>query len=190
MESETLRQDAATQHSGATGDTPLTGPDTIVVEDAAAQLAMLAAERDQLATERAALHDRLMRLAAEFENFRRRTERERQELAEFAGAEAVRAVLPVLDDFERALTAQSPDAEYARGMELIYQRLAATLRQLGVVPIEAEGKPFDPNLHYAVERVETTEVADDTVLADLQRGYHFKSRLLRPTMVRVAVRPA
>ena len=102
-------------------------------------------------------------------------------------------MLPVLDDFERALKAEVPDQEavrdYVKGMELIYQRLFEGLKKLGLEPIVSQGQPFDPHVHHAVEMVETTETADHTVLDEFQRGYNFKGRLLRPAMVKVAVRP-
>jgi molecular chaperone GrpE len=153
------------------------------------QLAAIAAERDQLAAEKADLADRLLRARAEFDNARRRAERERSEFLQFAAMDLVKEVLPVLDDFERALKVETADRNYAKGVELIYQRLYETLKKLGLEPIEAAGRPFDPNLHQAVERVETDEAEDHTVLGEFQKGYNFKGKLLRPAMVRVAVKP-
>ncbi len=101
----------------------------------------------------------------------------------------VRDILPILDDFERALKVETADRNYAKGVELIYQRMSDTLKKLGLEPIETEGRTFDPNLHQAVERVETEEAEDQTILGEFQRGYNFKGKLLRPAMVRVAVRP-
>ena len=145
------------------------------------------AERDRLLEEKNDLLDRLLRRQAEFDNFRRRAERERADVVEFAHTESVRAILPILDDFERALKIESSDKEYARGMELIYQRLSDALRKLGLEPISAKGQKFDPNLHHAVDMVETDEVEDHTVLDEYQQGYNFRGRLLRPAMVKVAV---
>lgn len=153
-----------------------------------AEAESLAAERDRLAQEKAELQDRYLRLAAEFDNFRKRSERERLEAIEYAAMGAVKALLPVLDDFERALRAQSSDGDYVRGVELIYQRLYDSLRKLGLEPLEAEGKPFDPNYHEAIERVVDPNVEQDTVVAELQRGYLFKGKLLRAALVRVAVK--
>lgn len=150
----------------------------------------LVAERDALAAVKAELEDRLLRRAAEFDNFRKRTERERLDWFETAGMEAIESLLPVLDDFERALKVESPDKEYANGMQLIFRRLMDTLKKQGLEPIEAAGQAFDPNVHHAVEMVETAETEDHVVLEDLRRGYNFKGRLLRPAMVRVAVTPA
>lgn len=147
----------------------------------------VAAERDRLQLEKADLQDQLLRGHAEFQNFRKRVERERLELSEYASTEAVRALLPILDDFERALSAKSEDPEYAKGMDLIYQRLVESLKKLGLEPIDPKGAVFDPHVHHAVEMVETDSAADQTVLGVYQRGYNFKGRLLRVAMVKVAV---
>lgn len=153
------------------------------------QLAAVTAERDALKAERAELSERLLRRQADFENFRKRVERDRGEFAEYAAMEAVRALLPILDDFERALKTETRDEEYSRGVELIYGRFRDALVKLGLEPIESAGKPFDPNLHHAVEMVPADDAGDQTVLDEYQRGYNFKGRLLRPAMVRVAVKP-
>ncbi len=158
-------------------------------DQASEAVAALIAERDQIAAEKAELQDRVLRAQAEFQNFRKRTETQRLEMAEYASTEAVRALVPVLDDFERALKVESSDREFVRGMELIYQRLFESLKKLGLEPIVSAGQPFDPNIHHAVEMVETTEAPDHTVLDEYQRGYNFKGRLLRAAMVKVAVEP-
>ena len=151
-------------------------------------LAAVLAERDQLAAEKAELLDRHLRSQAEFQNIRRRAERERQELLDYANTETLRSLLVVLDDFERALKVETSDKEYAKGMEMIHQRLYDAMKKLGLEPIVSVGQPFDPHVHHAVEKVESEEAAD-TVLEEYQRGYNFKGRLLRPAMVKVAVRP-
>ncbi len=153
------------------------------------QLAAVTAERDQLAMEKADMSDRLLRARAEFENARRRADRERSDYLQFAAMDLVRDILPILDDFERALNVETADRNYAKGVELIYQRLSDTARKMGLEPIETAGKMFDPNLHQAVERVQTEEAEDQAILGEFQRGYNFKGKLLRPAMVRVAVRP-
>ena len=149
----------------------------------------LTAERDRLEAEKVDLTDRFMRAQAEFQNSRRRAEKERAEFAEYASMEAVRTLLPILDDFERALQVECADREYAKGMELIEQRIAAALQKLGLEPIVSQGQMFDPHVHHAVEMVETDDAPDQTILAEFQRGYNFKGRLLRAAMVKVAVRP-
>ena len=154
-----------------------------------AQIAALTAERDQLAAEKAELKDRLLRTLADFDNSRRRADRDRSEYVQFAAAEMVRDLLPILDDFRRAVKVETADKEYAKGIELIDQRLFETLKKAGLEPIEAAGKPFDPNLHQAVDRVQSEELPDQTVLEEYQSGYNFKGKLLRPAMVKVAVKP-
>jgi molecular chaperone GrpE len=154
-----------------------------------AQIATLTAERDQLAAEKADLKDRLLRTLADFDNFRRRAERDRFEYVQFAAMEMVRDLVPILDDFQRAVKVETADREYAKGIELISQRLFETLKKAGLEPIEAAGKPFDPNLHQAVDRVQSDDLPDQTVLEEYQSGYNFKGKLLRPAMVKVAVKP-
>jgi molecular chaperone GrpE len=154
----------------------------------AAQITALTKERDDLLAEKAEWNDRLLRRQAEFDNFRRRTERERSEFVQYAAAEAIADILPVVDDLERALKMPCPDENYSKGIELIYQRLMDSLKRQGLEPIEAAGKPFDPHLHQAVERVHSDEAEDHTVLEEYQRGYNFKGKLLRPAMVKVAVK--
>lgn len=174
--------------SDTPGDEPPV-PDMMDAADSAALLASVTAERDQFARERSDIHDQFLRLRAEFENFRKRAQRERAEFSEFATMEAVSAILPVLDDFERALNVETADAEYAKGTSLIYQRLLDALKKLGLEPVESEGQKFDPSLHHAVETEKTSEVDDHTILQVHQRGYNFKGKLLRPAMVKVAVQP-
>jgi molecular chaperone GrpE len=147
-------------------------------------------ELEKLKAERDSLIDRLARLQAEFENARKRTAREQQEFREYAVADALKALLPILDSFERALqTSASEKSEFRGGVELIYKQLQDALVKLGLRPIPAKGEPFDPHLHQAIEMVDTTEAEDHHVLEELQRGYKLKDRLLRPSMVRVARNP-
>jgi molecular chaperone GrpE len=146
-------------------------------------------ETEQLKAERDALLDRLARLQAEFDNARKRAVREQQEFREFAAADVIRNFLPILDSFERALKAGSGDCnanDFRNGVELIYRQFQDALQKIGVQPIPALGQVFDPRVHEAVEMVDTTEVADHHVFDELQRGYKYKDRLLRPAMVRVA----
>jgi molecular chaperone GrpE len=165
-------------------------PQGDLATDTATQLSAVTAERDQLLNEKSELQDRFLRRQAEFENFRRRVEREKTEFTQYAASEAVTALLPILDDFERAFKQESTDKEYVRGMELIYQRLLDTLKKLGLERIESTGLAFDPYIHQAIERVESNEFDDHTVIEEFQSGYNFKGRLLRPAMVKVAVRPS
>ena len=144
-------------------------------------------EVQKLKAERDTLLDRLARLQAEFENARKRAAREQQEFRDFATADAIKALLPAFDSFERALRSKTPQLnEFRGGIELIYKQLQDALTKLGVRPVPAKGEPFDPHVHEAIEMVETTDVPDHEVIDELQRGYKLKDRLLRPAMVRVA----
>jgi molecular chaperone GrpE len=166
---------------------PAAEGDQVVVSDSILQLEAIAAERDRLEQENNDLNQRTLRLAAEFDNFRKRTDREKTELLEYGAEGAVRAMLPILDDFERAVKVETAESEYTRGMNLIHQRMVEALTKLGLEPIDAYGKPFDPNLHNAIDRMESADIDVDTVASVYQRGYTFKGRLLRAAMVRVAV---
>lgn len=152
------------------------------IDAASAELQKLKAERDMLL-------DRLARAQAEFENARRRAAKEQQEFRDYAAADAIKPLLPVLDSFERALKTKSDPGEFRSGVELIYKQLLDALAKLGVRPIPAQGEPFDPHYHEAIEMVDTISARDHEVLEELQRGYKFKDRLLRPAMVRVARNP-
>jgi molecular chaperone GrpE len=149
----------------------------------------LVAQRDQLLAEKTDLQDRLLRQRAEFDNYRRRAEGARSEYLQYAAMDLVREILPVLDDFERALKHETADQDYAKGVELIYQRLSEILKKQGLEPLETAGRQFDPNKHQAVQRVETDAAQDQGILDEFQKGYNFRGKLLRPAMVKVAVKP-
>jgi len=138
----------------------------------------------------AGLRDAQLRKLAEFENFRKRTEREKAEYFRFALADFVRDLLPVLDNFERALghAPAAADDEYRLGIELIYRQLGESLKKRGLREVPTAG-PFDPNVHEAVAREESSEVEPSTILEVLQKGYYLNDRLLRPAFVKVAVAP-
>jgi molecular chaperone GrpE len=143
-------------------------------------------ELEKVKAERDSLLDRLARAQAEFDNARKRAGKEQQESRDYAIADAIKSLLPVMDSLERALHVKSDAAELRSGVELIYKQLQAALAKLSVNPIVAKGEPFDPRLHEAIELVETNDVPDHQVIEELQRGYKLKDRLLRPAMVRVA----
>lgn len=183
---EDAAPEGGTQANAAEADPP---EDQANVASPVDRLAAIAAERDKLAQEASDLNDRLLRRQAEFDNFRKRAERERYEMVEYAAMEAVKAILPIVDDFDRALKSECADKEYVRGMEMIHQRLAESLKKLGLEPLECLGQKFDPNLHHAVSKMQSEEHEDDEIVEEYQKGYRFKERLLRPAMVKVAVRP-
>jgi molecular chaperone GrpE len=147
-------------------------------------------ELQKLRSERDALIDRLARSQAEFDNARKRAAREQQEYRDYASAESIKSLLPVIDNFERALSvSSSQSSEFRTGIELIYKQLQDVLQKLGVKRLEAKGQPFDPRLHEAIEMVETDKAPDHSVVEELQSGYMLKDRLLRPSMVKVATNP-
>lgn len=184
---ESVNNGVATEEAQQENERPaeLVEPEAAVRSESP-QGADLIAERDRIAREKAELQDLLQRRQAEFENYRRRVERERGDLLDFAAMDVIKPLLPVLDDFERALKTETADKEYARGMELIYKRLYEALKKLGLEPITEDVPLFNPHIHNAVEVVDTKEHPDQTIMEEYQRGYYFKGRLLRPAMVKVA----
>ena len=147
------------------------------------------AEYDQLKAERDHLIDRLARLQAEFENARKRAEREKADYRDYATGNVVEQFLPVLDNFELALKAKGSAEQLRSGVELIVKQMEEVLRQLQVTPIAAVGEEFDPRYHEALGSVEREDVPDHFVADEIRRGYKLRDRLLRPSMVRVATNP-
>jgi molecular chaperone GrpE len=150
-------------------------------------------ERDVRAREAAEARDRYLRTLADFENFRRRVGREREEWRRQAQEDLLREILPVLDNFDRALAtpaAADADQAFRTGVELIHRDFLAALERIGVRPFAAVGEPFDPTRHEAVARTERVDVEDQTVVAETLRGYLLHERVLRPAQVVVAVHPA
>lgn len=150
-----------------------------------------AASYERLLTEKAELQELLLRRQADFENFKRRSDRDRGEIFETATMECLKNFLQVLDDLERGIkstpTDDGPTREFAKGLELIYQRTLDLLFRLGVSPVKSVPEKFDPNVHHAVQKMESGEHAEETILEEYQRGYLYKGKLLRPAMVKVAV---
>jgi molecular chaperone GrpE len=165
------------------------GNDTAASTGVSGESSASESELQKLKAERDSLLDRLARAQAEFENARRRASKEQQEFRDYAVADAIKSLLPVVDSLERALQVKSDAADLRSGVELIYKQLLAALAKLSVNPIAAKGEPFDPRHHEAIEMVEATDAPDHQVIEELQRGYKFKDRLLRPAMVKVARNP-
>jgi molecular chaperone GrpE len=142
----------------------------------------------ELRREKDALQDRLLRMAAEFDNYRKRIERERRDQADSAAAAAIEDLLPIIDNLERALQAPlGADADgYRKGVELVHQQMMDVLRRRGVKPIEAVGADFDPRFHEAVVHEVSADHREGEVIEELRRGYTLGERLLRPAMVKVA----
>ncbi len=151
-------------------------------EDAAALKAQV--ERLKAALEEK--DNRVKRLQADFENFRRRTSKEREELANVVTQDLLKGMLPILDNFDRAMAAEQKDNEsFQKGVEMIYTQLHETLKNAGLELIDTAGQKFDPNFHQAVMRVENPDLEDDTIAQELQKGYIVKGRVIRPSMVQV-----
>ncbi len=132
------------------------------------------------------LTDRLKRTMAEFDNFRKRTEKEKSSMYIIGAKEIVEKILPVVDNFERGLAQAPEDDSFAEGMKMIYRQMMTAFDEMGVKPIEAVGKEFDPNLHNAVMHVEDESVGENIVVEEFQKGYTYKDFVVRHSMVKVA----
>ena len=141
-----------------------------------------------LQKERDDLYDRLLRKTAEFDNFRKRVERDRKDMIEWAAADVLSDMLAIADDFDRALAAEAPPEaqQYKAGLELIHRQLAEVLKKRGVTPVEALGADFDPHLHQAVAYEEVAGAREGEVVGVMAKGYKLGDRLLRPALVKVA----
>jgi molecular chaperone GrpE len=159
------------------------------INDAGQSPAATANEPSELQRQRDEFYDLLLRKSAEFDNYRKRIERERQAFAEATAGSVMEDLLPIMDDLERALAAD-PAADgtdaYRKGVELIHRQLDELLRKRGVRPIEALGADFDPHVHQAVSHEPAEGHRDGEVIEDFRRGYMLGDRLLRPSMVKVA----
>ena len=146
----------------------------------------LQAELEKLTAEVKEKSDKALRLQADFENFRRRTSKEKDELAAVVTQGVMKDMLPLLDNFERAMAAETTDMEtFQKGVEMIFTQFQEVLKKNGLEHIETEGKKFDPNFHQAVMRVQNDELEDDDIAQELQKGYMVKGRVIRPSMVQV-----
>jgi molecular chaperone GrpE len=180
--------DSDEQSSGASAAEKADGGEP----DSAAAIAFLQDRVARLNTEKEELRQTLVRRQADFENYRKRVEREHHEQTRRGVQQLLEHLLPVLDAFERALASHKDPAyqEYRKGLELIYKQFWETLARHGLERIDAQGKQFDPNFHLAIERVETNDHADGAVIEVMQPGYLFHGKVLRPASVRVAAAPA
>lgn len=178
-------------------DTPLFEDDTLSAEAAAPEQVFPAEEApaasvetgsDEVALLRAR-NDQLIRIAADFENYKRRHVREKEDWAKYAGQQVITTLLPVIDNFERALQTE-PKAEefenFVEGVRMIHRQLVEVLGKAGVEVIQAVGEPFNPEFHEAIMSEASDEVPDETVLAEFQKGYVMNGRLLRPSIVKVS----
>jgi molecular chaperone GrpE len=166
----------------------LDGDDPPSVQPPASEIRELDRQLADLKKEKEEIYDRLLRKHADFENFRKRAERDKREFQQYAVADFVLELLPILDNFERALSHSGDESgQYKKGVELIYRQLRDLLEKRGLKAIETANRPFDPAMHEAILREERNDVPENTILDELQRGYFFRDRLLRPAMVKVSV---
>ena len=155
-------------------------------DSSAVDQAAIQAELDKKTQELQESEDRLMRLRADFDNFRRRTRQEKEELSAVVSQGILADLLPLLDNFERALAVEtSAEEAFKEGMSMVYNQFVASLQKNGLEPIKAVGEKFDPNFHQAVMRVEDAGQEDDTIIEELQKGYMAHGRVIRPSMVKV-----
>lgn len=158
----------------------------VVIEETEEETEEKTPEVDESAKKAAEYLERLQRLMAEFDNYRKRTETEKHNLYDMAVSNTVGELLPVIDNFERALKQECTDETFGAGVSMIYKQLLGILEKLDVTPIEAEGQPFDPALHNAVLHIEDEELDDNVVAEELQKGYLYKEKVIRYSMVKVA----
>jgi len=183
----------ADEEEAPKGDELRKGRENETSEEEAAQAVVSSEERvEELLRENEELQDRFVRLMADFDNFRKRAAKEKSEVIQFGNEVLLRDILPILDNIERLLTysyRESSWKSFQEGIELLLAEINKTLAGYGVEPIEALGKTFDPNFHQAIQRFETDETEANTVTEVYQKGYLYRGRLLRPSVVVVAVPP-
>ena len=191
-QTETSLVDKGEAPSHETGELDSAAPEAAAVPAAGppeAEPAVSRAEYDQLKAERDHLIERLARLQAEFENARKRTEREKADFRDYATGNVVEQFLPVLDNFELALKSTGSADQLRSGVELIVKQMEDVLRQLQVTPVPAVGEEFDPRYHEALGSIERDDLPDHSIAEEIRRGYKLRERLLRPSMVRVVSNP-
>lgn len=160
--------------------------DAEVDEAAETETSDEAQQLEKLAADLKEKEERVLRLQADFENFRRRTAKEKEELSAVVTQGILKDMLPLLDNFERAMAAEAKDGEaFQKGVEMIFTQFGEVLKKNGLEKIETEGQKFDPNFHQAVMRVQNEELEDDDIAQELQKGYMVKGRVIRPSMVQV-----
>ena len=170
------------EHEKASEELENNQPETEVIEEAPEEKSELELLQEKVAED----EERYKRLQADFENFRRRTRQEKEELSALVVQNFITELLPMVDNFERALAAEVTDGEsFKQGVEMIFGQMMDVLKNRGLEHIETQDAKFDPNFHQAVMRVENPELEDDTIVSELQKGYMVKGKVIRPSMVQV-----
>ncbi|WP_091226905.1 nucleotide exchange factor GrpE [Fontibacillus panacisegetis] len=181
---DNVNQDQSQQEeaSFSAGETGQVNEDVVVSEDASSETGKLLAEVEEH-------KQRLLRTQADFDNFRRRTQKEKEELGKYASAKLITELLPVVDNFERALSTTSDTTEaasYAKGVEMILRQFEGILQAEGLTAMETVGQPFNPEYHQAIMQVESEDHEEGIIVEELQKGYLLKDKVLRPAMVKVS----
>ncbi len=183
QEKEILEEEVNTEVSEEAVETEQTAEETEAVEETAEL------DAEKLAVELAELNQRFLRVAADFENYKRRTVQEKEDLTKYSNAKMMGELLPVLDAFQLALKnpGESQEAQNViKGVEMLYRQIMQVLEHAGMSKIEAVGQPFNPNLHEAIMQVDDDSVPEDTVVEELRAGYVLNERVIRPSMVKVS----
>ena len=162
--------------------------DFVSAEEAGKKSSFFRRKKDKRDEKIEELTDKVKRQMAEFDNFRKRTDKEKSQMFDFGAKSVIEKILPVIDNFERGLqqAGENPEDPFVQGMEKIYKQMLTELESIGVKPIEAEGKEFDPNLHNAVMHCEDDSVGENIVVQELQKGYLYHDTVVRHSMVKVA----
>lgn len=188
-ETEQKECDEALENGDNIEEDPDDAGRTNAVEKNAGKKGFFSKKKDKRDEQIEELTDRLKRTMAEFDNFRKRTEKEKAAMYEIGAKDIVERILPVIDNFERGLAAISEEeakSAFAEGMDMIYKQLLKTLEEAGVKPIEAVGRPFDPNFHNAVMHVEDENLGENVIAEEFQKGYLYRDGVVRHSMVKVA----
>ena len=186
------RKEETAQAEEAGAEAAAEGSESPAAEETPEAAGAEKAEKDPLAAaqeENKELNDRLLRQMAEFENFRKRTEKEKSAMFDMGARTVIEKILPVIDNFERGLDgvpAEAKNDTFVDGMDKIYKQLMKELTDLGVKPIEAKGQPFNPDLHNAVMHIDDDTIDENTVVEEFQKGYTFRDSIVRYSMVKVA----
>lgn len=178
--------DTAGEKTAAEADAASAASPAADENKAAEELEELKAQNEELTAKNAELNDQLLRRAAEFDNYRKRTAKEKEELTGFAKAMCIKEILGVIDNFERALATDCKDPDFKKGMDMIFHQLDESLRKLGVQEIEALNQTFDPEVHNAIKQVQDESFGENTICQVLQKGYKLEDRVIRHSMVVVA----
>lgn len=183
---EKVEQEIETKDQVVSEEENTKDSDEVIVEEAEITNEEAPADKNQAEAKAAEYLDRWQRLMAEFDNYRKRSEKEKSDSYDYAVSNTVAEILPVIDNFERALKVESEDKAFYAGVEMIYKQMMGLLEKLHVAPIDAAGKEFDPNLHNAVMHIDDENLGENIVAEELQKGYLYKEKVIRHSLVKVA----